>query len=151
MKAVIQRVSQASVTVDQKMVGAIEKGMLILLSVSKVDEEAEADFLVKKLINLRIFEDTAGKFNLSALEAKAEFLVVSQFTLHGDCAKGRRPSFDKAAAPQRAEELYNYFVEQLKKENVKVETGTFGARMDVALNNNGPVTLIVDSPCEKNL
>jgi len=147
MRVVIQRVSNADVKVDSEIVGEIGKGMLILLSVSKTDARENADYLVKKLSELRIFEDENGKMNLSALDVKADFLVVSQFTLHGSCEKGRRPSFDKAADPHIAKEMYEYFVQELRKLNVKVETGQFAAMMDVSLTNNGPVTFILDTEC----
>lgn len=145
MKVVIQRVKQASVEVDAKRVGQIRKGMLVLIGVDKADTAQDADTLAQKIINLRIFDDDKGKMNLSSLETKAEILVVSQFTLHADCTKGRRPSFDKAADPKKAEEFYNYFVDQLRTYNLRVETGIFKATMDVSLINDGPVTLIMDS------
>ena len=145
MKVVVQRVKEAKVEVEGKAVGTIGKGMLVFLGVGKEDGQENADFLVQKIIQLRIFEDSDGKMNLSALESKADFLVVSQFTLYGDCNKGRRPSFDAAADPQKAEKLYEYFVQQLKTHPVKVETGRFRAMMDVALVNDGPVTLILES------
>ena len=145
MRAVIQRVKHALVKVDSKIVGRINKGLLIFLGISKSDSQAQADYLVKKIIELRIFEDAQGKMNCSALEAKGEFLVVSQFTLLGDCSKGRRPSFDEAADPILAEELYRYFLEKLKSYNVKVEAGIFKAMMDVELINDGPVTFVLES------
>ena len=145
MKLIIQRVKHAQVEVKAKIVGKIGRGMLIFLGVGKDDTKEEADFLVNKIVQLRIFEDAQGKMNLSAAETKAEFLVVSQFTLYGDCAKGRRPSFDAAADPKKAEELYRYFVEQLSKQNVPVQTGEFRAMMDVSLINDGPVTFILES------
>ena len=145
MRLVIQRVKHAQVEVDAKIVGKIGSGMLIFLGVGQEDAEEDADFLVNKVFQLRIFEDKDGKMNLSAAETKAEFLVVSQFTLYGDCAKGRRPSFDAAADPKKAEELYQYFVEQLRKQNRSVQTGEFRAMMDVSLVNDGPVTFIIES------
>ncbi|MBF0521600.1 MAG: D-tyrosyl-tRNA(Tyr) deacylase [Candidatus Omnitrophica bacterium] len=145
MKIVIQRVKEAQVEVAGKLVGKITTGALIFLGVAKEDALADADYLVSKVINLRMFEDKDGKMNLSGLEVNAEFLVVSQFTLYGNCDKGRRPSFDDAADPQKGEELYNYFVDALKKQNVKVETGEFRAMMDVSLINDGPVTFIIES------
>ncbi len=144
MKIVIQRVKKAHVEVDGRIVGQIGLGMLVLLGIGKEDSESKADILVKKIVELRIFEDNEGKMNLSAEEVNAQFLVVSQFTLYGDCRKGRRPSFDQAADPQKGEELYNYFVEKLRQEKVKVETGQFRAMMDVHLVNDGPVTLILE-------
>ena len=145
MKIVLQRVKEAEVTVDAGQVGKIGLGLLVFLGVGKDDTAADVDFLVDKVSQLRIFEDSDGKMNLSAAEAKAEFLVVSQFTLLGDCDKGRRPSFDKAAEPKKAEELYNLFVERLRHKSFKVETGVFRAMMDVGLINDGPVTFILES------
>lgn len=146
MRLVIQRVKKASVTVSNETVGAIEKGILILLGVAKGDTEVHADHLVKKVIELRIFDDDQGKMNLSALDIDASFLVVSQFTLLGNCDKGRRPSFDDAADPTTAEKLYEYFVESLKKHPIHVATGRFRAMMEVALVNDGPVTFVIESP-----
>jgi len=145
MKAVIQRVHNAKVEVGQVTVGQIQKGVLVFLGVNKNDTREDADYLVDKLIHLRIFEDSQGYLNLSSLEAGAQFLVVSQFTLYGDCRKGRRPSFDQAANPQDAEVLYNYFVERLKAKSVTVETGQFRAMMNVSLVNDGPVTFVIES------
>ncbi len=126
------------------MVGQIQKGLLIFLGVAKQDAEKDIDYLVNKLIQLRIFEDDEGKMNRSSLELQTAFLVVSQFTLLGDCSKGRRPSFDQAADPQTAENLYNFFVKKLKT-HAPVQTGQFQAMMDVDLVNDGPVTFILDS------
>lgn len=145
MRAVIQRVSQAKVSVDGATTGEIGKGILILLGVSRDDSEKEADYLLEKTLNLRIFEDDAGKMNLSLLDIKGELLVVSQFTLYGDARKGRRPSFIEAAAPDEANRLYEYFVAQARKHLSKVETGRFQAMMDVELVNDGPVTILLDS------
>jgi D-aminoacyl-tRNA deacylase len=145
MRLVIQRVKEAKVTVDSQVVGQIKTGMLVFLGVSHHDSQAQADWLVKKIVELRIFEDQEGKMNLSAIDVKSSFLVVSQFTLYGNCDKGRRPSFDEAAEPQKAEELYNYFVESLKKQ-APVETGRFRAMMDVSLINDGPVTFVLETP-----
>jgi len=145
MRLVIQRVKNASVAVDGKVVGQIAKGMLVLLGVAKDDSPEDIDYLVRKISELRIFEDRAGKMNLGAQEIKAEFLVVSQFTLLGRCEKGRRPSFDDAADPAKAEDFYNKFVAKLRGLGSKVETGVFRAMMDVALVNDGPVTLILES------
>lgn len=145
MNVVIQRVKNSQVTVKGNVVGKIDAGMLVFLGVSKTDTESDADYLVNKLINLRIFEDAAGKMNCSALDRGASFLVVSQFTLQGNCEKGRRPSFDGAADPQKAEALYNYFVVRLRQHQLKVETGQFQAMMDVSLVNDGPVTFILES------
>jgi len=145
MRLVIQRVSEAYVKVGSKIVGQIGKGSLILLGVAQGDTQKEADYLINKVAQLRMFEDKDGKMNLSSEDVKASFLVVSQFTLLGDCRKGRRPSFDKAAEPKKAEELYEYFVDQLKQKGFNVETGEFAAMMDVGLVNDGPVTFILDS------
>ena len=145
MRAVIQRVKEAQVRVAGQTVGQIAQGILIFLGVACSDSTASADYLVKKITELRIFEDTQGKMNLSAQQVGGQFLVVPQFTLYGNCDKGRRPSFDQAALPAKGEELYNYFVTQLKAAKAKVETGQFKAMMDVSLINDGPVTLIVDS------
>ena len=145
MRIVIQRVSQASVTVNGTVVGAISAGMVVLLGVAQDDECEDADYLVRKITELRIFEDEAGKMNRCAREVNGAFLVVSQFTLLGDCQKGRRPSFDKAAEPQQAEALYEYFIKKLREENATVACGTFAAMMDVALVNDGPVTFVLDS------
>ncbi len=144
MKAVIQRVSTASVTVDNTVVGRIGAGILVLLGVEKGDNEAAADWLAEKIVALRIFEDEQGKMNRSLLETGGSLLVVSQFTLAGNCAKGRRPSFDTAAPPQEGKRLYDYFVEAAKKLAVPVETGIFQADMQVALVNDGPVTFILE-------
>lgn len=145
MRLVIQRVQHAHVDVDGKTIGKIDLGMLVLLGVAKDDTKEKALSLVNKLSELRIFEDARGKMNLSAADVKGEFLVVSQFTLYGDCAQGRRPSFDQAAPPLLAEELYNFFGEQLRLKNFKVETGQFRAMMDVHLVNDGPVTFILEN------
>ena len=145
MKAVIQRVKEARVTVDAEVVGQIRQGMVVFLGVGKDDVQKDADYLVQKIVSLRIFEDREGKMNLCASDIQAAFLVVSQFTLYGDCAKGRRPSFDAAADPRTAEKFYNYFVEQLRRQNMKVETGRSRAMMDVALVNDGPVTFLLET------
>jgi D-tyrosyl-tRNA(Tyr) deacylase len=148
MRAVIQRVSEARVSVKGETAGAIGPGLLVLLGVGRGDGDKEVDWLVEKTVNLRIFEDAAGKFNRSLLESGGEMLVVSQFTLHGDCRKGRRPSFTSAAPPEEAEILYGRFVEKVRALGVRVETGVFRAMMEVALVNSGPVTLIVETPNE---
>ena len=146
MRLVLQRVKQAKVEVEGKVVGEIGPGLLVFIGVSKEDTSNDIDYLVEKIVQLRIFEDSDGKMNLSSLEAQAEFLVVSQFTLFGDCHKGRRPSFDLAADPKTGELMYENFVEKLKAQNVKkVATGRFRAMMDVALINDGPVTFILES------
>ena len=150
MKAVIQRVSAAKVEVEGKTVGQIGRGILLLLGVEKGDEERDADWLAEKIGNLRIFEDEKGKMNLSVKEIEGELLAVSQFTLAGNCAKGRRPSFDTAAPPEEANRLYEYFVERLRGLGLPVETGVFQAMMQVSLTNDGPVTFILESPVKKS-
>ena len=145
MRVVIQRVKEAHVKVAGETVGQIAQGLLVFLGIGREDDRSSADYLIKKITELRIFEDAEGRMNLSAQEVEAQFLVVSQFTLYGNCDKGRRPSFDEAADPVKAEDLYNYFVEQLKATKAKVETGIFRAMMEVSLINDGPVTFIIDS------
>jgi len=145
MRAVIQRVTAADVQVDHEIVGRIGPGLLVLLGIARSDEEKDADYLADKVVNLRIFEDDEGKMNRSLLETGGELLVVSQFTLLGDCRKGRRPSFVEAAPPERAEQLYEYFVDQLRLKGINVSTGRFQAMMAVSLVNDGPVTLILES------
>ncbi len=145
MRAIIQRVSRAKVTVGGETVGEIGKGILVLLGVASGDSEKEASYLLEKTLNLRIFEDADDKLNLSLLCIKGELLVVSQFTLYGDARKGRRPSFVRAAAPDEANRLYEFYVEQARKHIEKVETGRFQAMMDVELVNDGPVTILLDS------
>lgn len=144
MRAVIQRVSRASVEVDHSVTGEIGPGLLVLLGVSKLDTEADADFIAAKVLNLRIFEDDQGKMNRSLLDTGGGLLVVSQFTLYGDCRKGRRPSFDDAAPAEQARALYEYFVTTTRR-SVPVQTGIFQTHMSVSLTNDGPVTLIVES------
>ncbi len=145
MKAVVQRVSQADVTVDNEITGKIDVGLVVLLGVGHEDSEKEARFLVEKIIHLRIFEDDQGKMNRSLLDVGGSLLVVSQFTLMGDCRKGRRPSFIDAAPPEKAEALYTTFVNLAKQKGVPTETGRFRSMMDVSLINTGPVTLILDT------
>jgi D-tyrosyl-tRNA(Tyr) deacylase len=149
MRAVVQRVFEASVSVAGRPVAAIGPGALILLGVGAGDGPAEVAWLAEKIAQLRIFADEAGKMNRSLLEAGGEALVVSQFTLHGDCRKGRRPNFTRAAPPAEAERLYGEFIEELSRRGVPTRGGEFGALMAVALVNDGPVTLIVTSPSEK--
>ncbi len=144
MKIVLQRVSHSRVKVNGETVGEINRGILLLLGVHKDDTTEKADFLASKVADLRIFPDQEGKMNLSLKEIGGEALVVSQFTLLGECSKGRRPSFIDAASPEKGNSLYMYFVEQLKKQVTKVETGRFGAMMEVELVNDGPVTLILE-------
>jgi len=146
MKAVVQRVKESSVTVEGKRISSIGKGLLVLLGVAEGDGEKEAVYLADKIANLRIFEDENGKMNRSLIDIRGEMLVVSQFTLLGDCRKGRRPSFIQAAGPEKANDLYEYFVSKIREMNIAVQTGQFRAMMDVALINDGPVTLIVENP-----
>lgn len=145
MRAVVQRVSRAKVTVASECTGEIGKGLLVLLGVGQDDKEVDAEYLSEKIAGLRVFEDPKGKMNLSVGEVGGQLLVVSQFTLYGDVRRGKRPSFDAAAAPQRARELYEYFVEQVRKAGLKCETGRFQEMMDVELVNDGPVTILMDS------
>jgi D-aminoacyl-tRNA deacylase len=145
MRAVIQRVSLAEVKVAGEPVGRIGHGLCVFLGIGKNDCESNADHLAEKIKNLRIFEDENSKMNRSAEEAREEILVVSQFTLYGDCRKGNRPSFSDAAPPDAAERLYEYFVQRLRGAGLRVETGQFKARMDVTLTNDGPVTFIVET------
>ena len=145
MRAVIQRVTQSSVSVGDQVVGRIGPGLLVLLGVARQDTEKDADFLAEKIIHLRIFEDEDGRMNRSLVDIGGQMLVVSQFTLLGDCRKGRRPSFVQAAPPETAESLYQYFVDRIRKKQILVQTGRFRAMMEVSLVNDGPVTLIVES------
>jgi D-tyrosyl-tRNA(Tyr) deacylase len=145
MRAVIQRVKESSVTIDQEVVARINAGLLVLIGVNRQDTEIDADQLAKKTSQLRIFEDEQGKMNCSLIDIGGEMLIVSQFTLYGDCRKGRRPSFIAAALPDQAEILYESFITKVKGMGVPVQTGRFGARMTVSLVNDGPVTLIVDT------
>lgn len=145
MKAVIQRVRKCSVEVDGKITGKIGHGIFVLLGVDTMDCETDADYLSEKITNLRIFEDENGKMNRSLLDIGGEILVVSQFTLLGDCRKGRRPSFIKAAPPEKANTLYEYFIESLRAKKLEPQTGVFQAMMDVSLVNSGPVTFTLES------
>lgn len=144
MKLVVQRVQEAQVSVGKKIVGKIDKGFLVLLGVTHLDTKETADFLTNKLCNLRVFEDEDEKMNLSIKDVKGQLLIVSQFTLYADCKKGNRPSFVNSASPQMAEELYNYFIDQCKRQIDNVQTGIFGEHMKVSLINDGPVTIILE-------
>lgn len=146
MIAVVQRVSKSSVTVEGKPVGAIDAGLTVLLGVADDDTEKDADYLAQKIITLRIFEDGNNKMNLSLSDTGGSMLVVSQFTLLADCRKGRRPSFIKAAPPEKANRLYEYFVDRVKNKGIATQTGVFQAMMEVSIQNHGPVTLILQSP-----
>ena len=144
MKALIQRVKRASVTINNKLYSSIDKGILVFLGVEKLDEKENAEKLAQKISSLRIFEDEHGKINLSVKDVCGEILVVSQFTLCADCKKGTRPSFDNAAFPDKANDLYEYFIKNLKANYLSVKTGQFRAMMDVSLINDGPVTFFVE-------
>lgn len=144
MKLVVQRVKNAKVEVEGETVGSIEKGFLVLLGVTHTDTKETADYLVKKLCNLRVFEDENGKMNLSIRDVKGKLLIVSQFTLYADCTGGNRPSFVNAAKPDMANELYEYFCEKCKENGIEVQKGIFGADMKVSLLNDGPVTIILE-------
>jgi D-tyrosyl-tRNA(Tyr) deacylase len=146
MRAVVQRVSYAKVEVEGAVVGEIGAGVLVLLGVAKGDTAADAEFIAAKIVQLRIFSDEAGKMNLSVQDIGGAMLAVSQFTLYGDCRRGRRPSFDAAAAPEDARALYEHFVQAARATGLRVETGVFQADMKVSLLNDGPVTLLVESP-----
>ncbi|MBU7593699.1 D-aminoacyl-tRNA deacylase [Metabacillus halosaccharovorans] len=145
MKVVVQRAVQAKVTVDEKVVGQIDKGVLVLVGITHDDTVADAEYLAEKIAHLRIFEDETGKMNHSILDVGGQVLSVSQFTLYGDCRKGRRPNYINAAKPDVANELYESFNRLLREKGLQVETGVFGAMMDVQFTNVGPVTLIIDS------
>lgn len=145
MKVVIQRVSEASVKVDEKIVGAIGNGLMLLVGIDENDEHADADWAVQKILNLRIFGDEDGKLNLSVKDISGEILCISQFTLIADYKKGNRPSFIKAAKPDKAIPLFDYFKEEISKSGLKTESGIFGADMKVSLINDGPVTIVMDS------
>jgi D-aminoacyl-tRNA deacylase len=146
MRAVIQRVEQASVSVDGQVCGRIGRGLLVLIAVEQTDGEKDLTFMNRKILNLRVFDDDQGRMNRSIREAGGEILVVSQFTLYGDCRKGNRPSYSRAAGPGQAERLYDRLIEEMRREGLNVASGQFQAMMKVMLVNDGPVTLIVDSP-----
>lgn len=145
MRAVVQRVLQAKVEVDGRIVGQINKGLLVYLSVGKDDSEKDAEFTADKLVNLRIFHDEAGKMNRSILDVGGQILLISNFTLHGDCRKGRRPALDAAAEPQLAQQLYEKVIELIKQQGVATEFGTFGEYMHVTSTNDGPINFLLDS------
>jgi D-tyrosyl-tRNA(Tyr) deacylase len=145
MRAVVQRVSQANVKVDGKIVGEINKGLLVFLGVGKEDDEKDLDYMIDKILGLRIFEDENGKLNLSLMDIHGELLVISQFTLYGNVKKGKRPSFTDAADPDIANNYYELFIEKAREKGVKTEHGIFGADMKVSLINDGPVTILIDS------
>jgi D-tyrosyl-tRNA(Tyr) deacylase len=145
VKALLQRVTSASVSIDGEVVGSIGRGLVVFVGVAEGDSPKDADYLVQKLVNLRIFADEAEKFNLSALDIKAELLLVSQFTLLADTRKGRRPSFTEAAPPPQAEALFEHFVNEAKASGLKVQTGRFQQYMQVEIHNDGPVTIMLDS------
>ena len=144
MRLVVQRVKKASVEVDKKIVGKIDNGFLVLIGIKKGDTKEQADYLVKRLCNLRIFTDENDKMNLSLKDVNGKLLIVSQFTLYGDCTQGNRPSFIEAARPEEAIPLYEYFCEQCKLNNIEVQKGIFGADMKVELLNDGPVTILLE-------
>ncbi len=145
MRVVVQRSKEASVTVDGKTIGEITKGFVLLVGITHSDTTEDAKYVAEKIVNLRVFEDQEGKMNLSLSQVEGEILSISQFTLYGDCRKGRRPNFMEAAHPDHASVIYDQFNQLLRDQSVKVETGQFGAMMDVALINDGPVTLIIES------
>lgn len=145
MRAVVQRVKRSSVEVDGKIIGKIDKGLNVLLGISEEDKEEDIKYLVDKIVNLRIFEDEQGKMNKSLLDVEGELIVISQFTLYGDCRKGRRPNFMRALGGNEAEQLYNKFIDECKNFIKDVQTGEFGADMEVTIINDGPVTLLLES------
>ncbi len=145
MRAVLQKVSKADVTVENEITGIIKTGLVVFLGIGKEDCESDADYLAKKIVNLRIFEDENKKMNLSLTDVQAELLVVSQFTLFANCRKGNRPSFIDAAPPEKAEKIYKYFIDKVREKGVAVKTGRFKTMMKVSLINEGPVTIILDT------
>ena len=146
MRALVQRVKKGSVSIDGKVHGAIDQGLVILLGITHEDTEKDADFVADKCVDLRIFEDENGKMNKSLEDINGSILLISQFTLYAATRKGRRPSFDAAARPEVAEPLYEYFIQKLRSRGIKVETGVFGAYMQVEIHNDGPVTMMVEYP-----
>ena len=146
MRALVKRVKKGSVTIDGKVNGAIDQGLVILLGITHDDTEKDADFVADKCVDLRIFEDENGKMNKNLEDVKGSILLISQFTLYAATRKGRRPSFDMASRPEHAEPLYEYFIKKLRSRGVKVETGIFGADMQVEIHNDGPVTMLVEYP-----
>ncbi len=144
MKAVVQRVKRTTLSVGGKLISEIQSGLVVFLGIKSGDSEVQADKLAKKIVNLRIFEDDAGKMNLSVKDVAAEILLVSQFTLYGDCSHGNRPSFTMAESPDKAETLYNYCAQRLKEEGVPVKCGVFGADMKISQFNDGPVTILLE-------
>tara|TARA_Y100000310_G_scaffold344134_1_gene455306 strand:- start:6606 stop:7070 length:465 start_codon:yes stop_codon:yes gene_type:complete len=145
LRALLQRVSEASVSIDERVVGRIGPGFTVLVGVSDQDTDADSDYLVTKTLNLRVFADADGKFNLSALDTSADLLVISQFTLYADTRKGRRPSFTDAAPPEKASSMFDNLLERFRASGLKVETGQFQAHMQVSIHNDGPVTIMLDS------
>jgi len=145
MRGVVQRVKRAQVSVEDNIIGKIEHGIMLLLGVEESDDEKDLEYMTDKVVNLRIFEDEEGKMNKSLLDVSGSILVVSQFTLHGDARKGRRPSFITAARPEKAVPLYEKFIQNMKNRGIKTQTGEFGADMEVLICNDGPVTILLDS------
>ena len=145
MRAVVQRVKNSEVKVDDNIIGSIDSGLLVFLGIGNEDAMDDIDYLIDKIVNLRVFEDQQGKMNLSALDLGKDIMIISQFTLYGDCRKGRRPSFFDAAPPDQAERLYDVFVNKINNYDLKIATGEFQAMMDIDLVNDGPVTLLLDS------
>ena len=145
MKLVIQRALSAEVLVDKKIYGEIQKGIVVFLGIAKNDSKKDVKYLIKKIINMRIFNDESGKMNLSIRDLNLSIMIISQFTLYADCKKGNRPSFLEAEVPQKAQILYDFFIEEIKKYNINFITGKFGAMMDIKLINDGPVTIVLES------
>lgn len=148
MRTVVQRVSEANVSVDGQIIGQIGKGLVVLLGIGLDDNERDIAYLADKIVNLRVFEDENDKMNISLMDIRGDLMIVSQFTLYGDCRKGKRPGYDKAARPEIAEKIYNDFVEYCKKYEINLATGKFQATMKVEIHNDGPVTLLLDSKKE---